>query len=85
MSQGTNELEKVATSIANSCVKSTLILIGSALETALKTVAKNEKGEIVQLTEREILIVLTNTIGEYVKNIEQSENKGRKKICKPNN
>lgn len=64
-------LEKVATNIANESVKSAIILIGSALENALKTKVKDNDGAIRELNSREVLIVLTNTLGEYVKNMEK--------------
>ena len=69
-------LEKVATNIANQSVKSTIILIGSALENALKIKVKDNDGAIRELNSREILIVFANTLGEYVKNMEKSETKG---------
>ena len=69
-------LEKVATNIANQSVKSTIILIGSALENALKIKVKDNDGAIRELNSREVLIVFANTLGEYVKNMEKSETKG---------
>lgn len=69
-------LEKVATNIANQSVKSSIILIGSALENALKIKVKDNDGAIRELNSREILIVFANTLGEYVKNMEKSETKG---------
>ena len=66
-------LEKVATNIANQSVKSTLILVGTALESALKQQVKTEDGSVRQLNTREILIVLANTIGAFLKNMEQAE------------
>lgn len=68
-----SELEKVATEIANQCVRSTLALIGGAFESALKTMVKTEDGSVRELNTREVLITITNTIGAYLENMDKAE------------
>ena len=80
-----SDLEKVATEIADTSVRSVLALIGGALESALKTQVRLEDGSVRELTTREVLITLTNTIGKYLDNMAKADQERNGKKPKETN